>query len=879
MSEPDPYWRVKELFAGALAMPPEQREPYLRGACGDDATLRRQVGGLLELHENASASGTVRGPLDLLSIPGQSSERIGTMIGPYKLTQQIGEGGFGVVFAAQQLRPVQRRVAIKIIKPGMDSAQVIARFEAERQALALMDHPCIARVLDAGATESGRPFFVMELVNGVPITRYCDQEHLTLRERLELFVPVCQAVQHAHQKGVIHRDLKPSNVLIALYDGRPVPKVIDFGIAKAMARKLTEQTMLTEIGSVVGTLEYMSPEQAELNNLDIDTRADVYSLGVILYELLTGGPPLTGAQLRGAAFDQMLRMIREVEPPKPSTRLSAAAELPSIAANRKLEPKRLTRLVHGELDWIVMKCLEKERKRRYETANGLAMDLTRYLADEPVTAGAVSAAYRFRKFVRRNKGPVLAATTIALMLVAGVIGTTWGLIRERRARATAEAREAETKTVLDFVENKVFAAARPEGQAGGLGHDVTLRKAVEAALPFVESSFAQQPLIEARLRRTLGRSFWFLGDAKTAEVQYAKARATFLQHLGRDHSDTISSTHELANSYVSLGRYADAVQLYEQNRTLQEAKLGRDHPDTLSSMNNLAVSYAALGRESDAIKLREAALMLRKAKLGPNHPDTLVSMHNLANGYSAVGRDADALKLREETLLLRKVNIGPDHPDTLSSMYNLANSYSALGRYAEALKLHDETLLLKQGKLGPDHPDTFLSMMGLARAYASLGRDADALRLFEETLAISRTKLGPDHPYTLSSMNNLANSYSAVGRHTQALKLYEETLLLTKAKLGPDHPETLKSMSNLAGSYRAADRHAEALKLHQETVALVKVKLGPDHPDTLQTIHNLSASYAALGRHAEALKLREETLALTNAKLGPDHPATLLSMW
>src|SRR5438045_2018803 len=326
----------------------------------------------------------------------------------------------GTVFMAEQTQPVQRKVALKVIKPGMDSRQVIARFEAERQALAMMDHVNIARVLDAGATEAGRPYFVMELVHGVPITKYCDDNRLTPRERLELFVPVCQAIQHAHQKGIIHRDVKPSNVMVTLYDGKPVPKVIDFGVAKATEQKLTERTLFTQDGTLVGTLEYMSPEQAEMSALGVDTRSDIYSLGVLLYELLTGSTPLTHKRLKEAAYAEILRVIKEEEPPRPSTRLSDSGEtLASISAQRHTEPAKLTRLVRGELDWIVMKALEKDRNRRYETANGLAMDLQRYLADEPVVACPPSRAYRLRKFARRNKGPVLAASLVVLALVGG----------------------------------------------------------------------------------------------------------------------------------------------------------------------------------------------------------------------------------------------------------------------------------------------------------------------------------------------------------------------------------------------------------------------------------------------------------------------------
>jgi cytochrome c-type biogenesis protein CcmH/NrfG len=448
---------VDTIFCAAIEIvSPADRVAYIVRVCGGDEDLRRRVQRLVEAHFQAgsflaepSYAAGATGPFDPQSPESATAaapgEGPGTVIGPCKLLEQIGEGGFGVVFMAQQQEPIRRKVALKVLKPGMDSKQVIARFEAERQALALMDHPNIARVFDGGATPSGRPYFIMELVNGVPITEFCDEHHLTPRQRLELFVSVCQAVQHAHQKGIIHRDLKPSNVLVALYDGKPVPKVIDFGIAKAAGQQLTDKTLVTGFGAIVGTLEYMSPEQAEINQLDIDTRSDIYSLGVLLYELLTGSPPFTKKDMEAGGLLETLRVIREQEPTKPSAKLSTAEGLPTLAANRGTEPAKLTRLVRGELDWIVMKALEKDRNRRYETASAFAADVQRYLTDEPVLACPPSAWYRFGKFARRNRTQLALAVALGLLLSAG---GAFGWHSDRQATATrveADRRAARTE--------------------------------------------------------------------------------------------------------------------------------------------------------------------------------------------------------------------------------------------------------------------------------------------------------------------------------------------------------------------------------------------------------------------------------------------------
>jgi WD40 repeat protein/serine/threonine protein kinase len=480
------FQRVQSVFQAVAELSLAERAAVLEQECGDDAELRRCVDALLQAHDDSrelpQADPQRTGAYEPAETPG-------AMIGPYKLLELIGEGGMGTVWMAEQKEPIHRRVAIKVIKAGMDSKQVLARFEAERQALALMDHSNIARVLDAGligaphepealATDrtksvayssgSSRPYFVMELVKGQPITKYCDDKHLSVRERLELFADVCRAVQHAHQKGIIHRDLKPSNILIAPFDGKPVVKVIDFGVAKATGQRLTDATLFTGFGAVVGTPEYMSPEQAETNNQDIDTRSDIYSLGVLLYELLTGSTPLTKIRVKEAALLEVLRVIREEEPPKPSTRLSSSEELPAISAQRHTEPAKLTKLVRGELDWIVMKALDKDRNRRYETANGFAMDVQRYLADEPVLAGPPSTRYRLRKFMKRNRGPVVAATVVFLALVAGVVGTTLALVEATRQQRIAETNQQIAETNADKAKEEERNAKVARDEAKGL---------------------------------------------------------------------------------------------------------------------------------------------------------------------------------------------------------------------------------------------------------------------------------------------------------------------------------------------------------------------------------------------------------------------------
>jgi eukaryotic-like serine/threonine-protein kinase len=865
--------KLKAIFLEAVERhAPDKWGAYLDDACANDRELRHHVEKLLEVHASGGSLLDKGAFAAELTIDQPVTERPGTHIGPYKLLQQIGEGGMGAVYMAEQKVPVERRVALKIIKPGMDTRQVIARFEVERQALALMDHPNIARVFDGGAAESGRPYFVMELVKGIPITQYCDEHHLPPRARLELFLPVCHAVQHAHQKGIIHRDIKPSNILVAEYDQQPVPKVIDFGVAKALHQPLTESTMFTNFGQVVGTLEYMSPEQANVNQLDIDTRSDIYSLGVLLYELLTGTTPFDRQRLRSAAWDEILRIIREEEPPRPSTKLGTIDTLPGIAANRQMEPAKLTGLVRGELDWIVMKALEKDRNRRYEAATALAADIQHYLHYEPVRACPPSAAYRFRKFARRNRIALTTAAIVALAFALGLLGTTWQAIRatraervaiaerdekeqaRRAAQAAAEVeaaqrQKAETaekrasneaaiaRAVSEFLQNDLLGLAGAEAQVGAEikpDPEVELRTLLDRALAHVDQRFADQPVIRAEVQRTL------------------------------------------AGAFLAIGRYPEAVRLREQVREYRTQTLGPEHPHTLIAMNNLAVAYWAAGAYDKAIALHEQALVLLRKIGGAEHPDTISSMNNLAAAYHITGQDDKALPLFEESLELERKISGPEHPRTLGSMNNLAEAYRTTHQYDKALTLHEQTLELMRKIRGPEHPETLVSMNNLALAYQAAGQLDKAIQFFAQTRELMRKVFGPEHPNTIYSTSNLAELYRAQGKYSEAEALHVQALEIERRVLGADHPDTLISMEVLALLYEAQQRYSEAEPLRSAVLEIRRRVLGADRPDTRNALHNLAYLYFTAGAPEKALPVFEEliqrrkaTLAANPADAGP----------
>jgi serine/threonine protein kinase len=790
------------------------------------------------------------GPTQTIGLSLPLSEEPGDRIGRYKLLQEIGAGGFGVVYMAEQEEPVRRRVALKVIKLGMDTKAVIARFEAERQALALMDHPNIAKVLDAGATTSGRPYFVMELVKGDRITDYCDKNNLTTRERLDLFVQICHAIQHAHQKGIIHRDIKPSNILVSMQDGAPVPKVIDFGIAKATEQRLTEKTLFTALGDFIGTPAYMSPEQAEMSGVDIDTRSDIYSLGVLLYELLTGKTPFDPKELLADGLEAMRRAIREEEPRRPSTRLTTMdkGELTTTAKRRQTDAPKLVRLVRGDLDWIVMKCLEKDRTRRYETASGLASDLLRHVNNEPVLARPPSKVYRFQKMMRRNKAAFAAAALMAAVLVAATGISVWQATLARQ-------RLAESEAISKFL-TEVFQSPDPARD----GRTITVAETLGTAAKKLESELTNQPARRAELQATLSYTYYALGLYREAISLQEKVRDYYLTASGPEHPDTLMAMRKLAVYYDEAGRRDEALKLKEEVLALCRKVNGPEDPETLRAMNNLAVSYEEAGRLDEAFKLREQVLALRRRVLGPEHPDTLMAMNNLANSYAEAGRRDEALKVEEQVLALRRKVSGPEHPDTLMAMYNLAVSYAEAGRRDEALKLREELLTLRRKVLGPEHPETLWAMDNLATSYDDGGRRDEALKLREEVLALRRKVLGPEHPDTLEAMNNLLVSYDEAGRRDEALKLREQVLTLWRKVSGPGHPATLAAMNELAWTLATSD--APEIRNGTNAVHFAEEAVAATHRANAGFLDTLAAAYAETQQFDKAIAVQQEAIGL-----------------
>ncbi len=800
-------------------------------------------------------------------------------LGRYRLLERLGEGGMGEVWLAEQTEPVRRQVAIKVIRSGMDSAKAIARFETERQALALMDHPAIATVFDGGTTPQGAPYFVMEYVRGEPITTYCDRHRLATRERLALFVRVCEGVQHAHQKGVIHRDLKPSNVLVQVQDDRPVPKIIDFGVAKATARPLTERELYTELGVLVGTPEYMSPEQAEMGSLDVDTRTDVYALGVLLYEMLTGTLPFASKDLRRAGFAEIQRIIREEDPPRPSTRVTEAGpDSAEAAKNRHTEPRRLVHELRGDLDWITMRALEKDRTRRYPTANALAADVERHLRDEPVSAGPPSSAYRARKLFRRHRASFLAAGLVVLALVAGVVGTSWALLRAVRAErlAAAEATEARRQAAIaeavnDFLNVDLLAAVAPSAQKGR-GKDVTMREVLAVAAERLEADskqggrFAAEPLVEADIRNAVGYAYRELGDYPAAEPHLARTLELRRKALGEEHRRTLHATYQLSLLYWYMNRLADAEPLARTAYDVGRRTLGPDDEDVLAYEASLANVYRRQGRFKEAEPVYERNLAAKRRVYGPDSPETLTTAANLANHYQETGRYEKAEPLHREVLETNLRLRGEKDLATVAAMNNLANDLALMGRLEDAEPLMRRTLELKLELFGPDHPSTLNSVNNLGELNDQLGNDAEAESYHRRALAARTRVLGPGHARTLQSQRCLANTLASLGRYAEAERLAAAGIAEAVKALGAQDLDTLSLQDARAGALLGLRRAPEAETLLRRVLAILEERkakgedIGEGDSYAVDARVHLGMALAELRRRPEAEALLVENV-------------------
>jgi len=896
--------KAEDIFLAALEKKtPAERRAYLDSACRDDPGLRAQVDGLLQSHQEAGSF--LDAPLfdSPPTVDQQVVEKPGTRIGPYKLLQQVGEGGFGVVFMAEQLEPVRRKVALKVIKPGMDTRQVIARFEAERQALAMMDHPNIARVIDAGATASSRPYFVMELVRGVPITAYCDQNNLPIRERLALFALVCGAIQHAHQKGIIHRDIKPSNVLVTSQDGVATVKVIDFGVAKAMGQQLTDKTLFTDFAQMIGTPLYMSPEQAELSGTDIDTRSDIYSLGVMLYELLTGSTPVDKEQMKKAAFDEIRRIIREDEPEKPSTRISSAEAAPSIAAQRHTEPARLARLVRGELDWIVMKALEKDRNRRYETATGFAADVQRYLNDEAVLACPPSAGYRFGKFARRNRAALATAVVlIAATLVTVVALTVSNVIVKQETAQKKQALKGKDEALIVARKNAENAKAKEN-------------LATEAQQEAVENLKDALAAVDQMLTRVSEERLQYTPQMETVRRDLLEDALKFYQSFLKRKNNAPATAHQTALAHLRigslqyrLGDYGEAEHAYREGFALLDELEATSplEPDIRSRLVTYYIEFSWVLANQGKLEEQEQALrqavaiaddLLKQFSEVPSYRDFLADASNRLAG-AIVGTELE----EAEKILRRNLTL----TENTKSFWHRAQTYQTLGvllakqrRYSEAEDACRQGILLFE-QAATNSPslrwteiDLASTLQQLATVVDASGRPQEADEIYRRVIPIldklaADFPAGPHHRFGQAVIHlHHATLLRKLHRTTDAVQAYRRTLELFE-KLADDFPglpsyrgAALSRRRELAQFLAATGRVEEAKQVYHEGAGRLEALAVPERIKALRDRGHFYADLdewdKAIGDFTQAIELGSDDMlgvwcGLALAQLGAGRP-------
>ena len=834
--------RAKEVFLAACDLLGEGRDAFIASTCGDDSALLDEVRSLLRFHDDGAA-GELPGPAGI-------SHQIGDLVGPYRLLATLGEGGMGVVYEAEQQEPVRRRVALKLVKWGMDTREVLARFDGERQALALMDHPAIAHVLEAGATEQGRPFFAMELVTGEPITSYCDRRQLTVAQRLRLLVQVCHGVQHAHQKGIIHRDLKPSNVLVTEQDEQPVPKIIDFGVAKAMGTGSAAVADLTRLGQWIGTPEYMSPEQAGLGETDVDTRSDVYSLGVILHELLVGSVPFAVDSAGPVALDEVRRRIRDEAPRRPSTAARTRGDGSWEAAKaRGTDPSGLARTLRGDLDWITMKALDKERSRRYGSAAELAADIERHLHNEPVTARPPNAAYRIGKLVRRNRVAVTAAAVVVVALVAGTVAATIGLMRaEQEAAAAQQASEMLIGIFQEMDPSMPF------------GYSKSVRELLDLGAERVGGALAQRPVQKARIVGTIGQVYFSLGQYDQARRLLEQALSLQREHLRASDPSLIATlaalgwVHSLTADYRAARRYA------EEAVALAEAAYGPGHRITLGCRDNLAWLLWKTGSYAEARAMLDDALALGEQSLAPDDPRIADLLFNRALLLRETGEFQDAYQSLERCLRIREKAFGGDHTAVGWALNDLGLSLRGIGQLEQARRTFERAVAIQERALGPNHMAVAYPLCNLGILDLASGDLDMARQRLERSLAIREHALGPENPDLAWDLNSLAILARRRGDVGSSLALLRRSLAIQEKALGPGHPEAIRTLLVLAVTTQYAGQAEEARLLGDRAEQVLLAPAAARNRRTAVDLYNLACLRAVQGSSEKALELLRQAV-------------------
>jgi eukaryotic-like serine/threonine-protein kinase len=845
VATPEQWPRIKEIVGAALEREPSERSAFLDQECLQE-DVRAEVESLLAAH--ADADELSKNPWAVTTIADPVGEP--KSIGPYRLIRILGVGGMGQVWLAEQTEPVRRIVALKLIRPGMFDAAVVRRFQSERQSLAIMDHPAIAKVFDAGATPAGQPYLVMEYVDGPPITDYCDRKRLNIRNRLRLFIQVCEGVQHAHQKAIIHRDLKPSNILVTEVDGKPVPRIIDFGLAKATVPHANGETLFTHVGGILGTPGYMSPDQADPNLRDVDTRSDVYSLGVILYELLTGFLPFDTARWKNRRLDEVLQQLRENDPQRPSAKVTGNRDTSVAPAKaRGSEPRQLATVLQGDLDWVTMKALEKDRDRRYGTPTELAADIERYLDNRPVIARPTSNLYRIQKYARRHRVGVAVATGAFAVVVAFAVMQTLQLRRTTRERDRAD-------RITQFM-TRMFEVSDP-GESRG--NSVTAREILDKSSKEIDAGLAKDPEMKAQLLLVMGTVYHKLGLYGQAQSLLSRAVDIRSRMLGPEHPETLKAKERMALLYVAQGRYAEAEKFDRELIETQRRVLGPEHRETLATLSELFWALDMLGRSKEGEKIGRTTLEAQQRTLGMEDPDTLLSMRRLGSVLESVDRLPESEAMTRQIIEIRNRVSGPEHPETLLAMSDLGLVLTNEDRPAEAEKVLRETLAMQRRVLGSDHQNCIATMNALAVALQHQHKLDEAESLYREALDTSRRVMGAEHPGTLMEMGNLGTIFQDRKQYSEAERVEREVLAIRRRTLGTDHPDTALAMFNVADALHHEGRNAESAALYRETAEIQRRVLGPAHSDTLDTLYSLACVLASDHKPGEALAVLGEAV-------------------